>query len=153
MKERGFPFTLDMYGDGKLRPEVESFVAANGLKDLVLLHGETSDVQGALQGKDLLVLSSNFEGLPLVAGEAMSQSVPVFSTRFGETAEESIPVGTGFIVDSFEPEDYANALMELLSDPEKLLDFREEAYRFACSHSKEAVINEWTQLLNSLDKR
>lgn len=153
MKERGFPFTLDMYGDGKLRPEVESFIAANGLNDCVLLHGETSDVQGALQGKDLLVLSSNFEGLPLVAGEAMSQSVPVFSTRFGETAEESIPVGTGFIVDSFEPEDYANALMGLLSDPEKLLDFREEAYRFACSHSKEAVINEWTQLLNSLAKR
>ena len=153
MKERGFPFSLDMYGDGKLRPEVERFIAMNGLGDRVLLHGETSDVQGALQGKDLLVLSSTFEGLPLVAGEAMSQSVPVFSTRFGETAEESIPVGTGFIVDSFEPEDYANALMELLSDPEKLLDFREEAYRFACSHSKEAVINEWTQLLNSLAKR
>ena len=150
MKERGFPFTLDMYGDGKLRPEVESFIAANGLKDRVLLHGETSDVQGALQGKDLLVLSSNFEGLPLVAGEAMSQSVPVFSTRFGETAEESIPVGTGFIVDSFEPEDYANALMELLSDREKLLDFRKEAYRFASSHSKEAIINEWSQLLNNL---
>ena len=153
MKERGFPFSLDMYGDGKLRPQVERFIAMNGLGDRVLLHGETSDVQGALQGKDLLVLSSTFEGLPLVAGEAMSQSVPVFSTRFGETAEESIPVGTGFIVDSFEPEDYANALMELLSDPEKLLDFREEAYRFACSHSKEAVINEWTQLLNSLAKR
>ena len=103
MKERGFPFTLDMYGDGKLRPEVESFIAANGLKDRVLLHGETNDVQGALQGKDLLVLSSNFEGLPLVAGEAMSQSVPVFSTRFGETAEESIPACWNWLYSTMSP--------------------------------------------------
>lgn len=152
MKDRGFPFFLDMYGDGKLRPEVERFVSENGLGDAVFLHGETSDVKGVLQGKDLLVLSSTFEGLPLVAGEAMSQSVPVFSTRFGETAEESIPAGTGVIVDSFSSEDYANALMELLSDPEKLLDFREEAYRFAASHSKEAVIGEWVRLLESLAK-
>lgn len=152
MKDRGFPFFLDMYGDGKLRPEVERFVSENGLGDAVFLHGETSDVKGVLQGKDLLVLSSTFEGLPLVAGEAMSQSVPVFSTRFGETAEESIPAGTGVIVDTFSPEDYANALMELLSDPEKLLDFREEAYRFATSHSKEAVIGEWIRLLESLAK-
>lgn len=152
MKDRGFPFSLDMYGDGKLRPEVERFVSENGLGDAVFLHGETSDVKGVLQGKDLLVLSSTFEGLPLVAGEAMSQSVPVFSTRFGETAEESIPAGTGVIVDTFSPEDYANALMELLSDPEKLLDFREEAYRFAASHSKEAVIGEWVRLLESLAK-
>lgn len=152
MKDRGFPFFLDMYGDGKLRPEVERFVSENGLGDAVFLHGETSDVKGVLQGKDLLVLSSTFEGLPLVAGEAMSQSVPVFSTRFGETAEESIPAGTGLIVDTFSPEDYANALMELLSDPEKLLDFREEAYRFAASHSKEAVIGEWIRLLESLAK-
>ncbi len=150
LKEKGVAFSLDMYGEGKMRPELERFIGESVLGDCVILHGETRDVKSALSEKDLLLLSSAFEGLPLVAGEAMSQSVPVFSTRFGATAEESIPPGTGVIVDSFDPQVYADELAALLLDPDKVLALREKAYRFALTRTKDAVIKEWEKLLEKV---
>lgn len=36
---QGLPFTLDIFGDGALRPQIEAQVAAMGLSDRVRLHG------------------------------------------------------------------------------------------------------------------
>jgi glycosyltransferase involved in cell wall biosynthesis len=86
------PAILHLHGDDDgsgLRGELESYVAANGLGDRVQLHGGYSHSQlpEILSKLDVVVLPSEWEGLPLVLVEAMQQGVPFVATAAGGTAE------------------------------------------------------------------
>src|ERR1035441_5442265 len=75
-------------GSGMCR-ELKSYVAANGLAGRIQLHGGYSHAQlpEILSKLDLVVLPSEWEGLPLVLVEAMQQGVPFVATAAGGTAE------------------------------------------------------------------
>jgi glycosyltransferase involved in cell wall biosynthesis len=83
---------LHLHGDDDgsgMRRELESYVAANGLGSRVQLHGGYSHSQlpDLLSKLDVVVLPSEWEGLPLVLVEAMQQGVPFVATAAGGTAE------------------------------------------------------------------
>jgi glycosyltransferase involved in cell wall biosynthesis len=96
-------------GDGPLRGALEAQVARLGLGGRVTLTGVRHDVPALLARADLVVFSSDWEGLPLVALEALAAGTPVLSTPVEGMRE--LPV-------SIVP---ANALatwiVELLADP------------------------------------
>lgn len=67
-------------GDGELRPQIESYVASHGLKDVVMLLGTQNDVAGWYSVMDCFLLPSHFEGLPVVGVEAQSAGLPVYAS-------------------------------------------------------------------------
>lgn len=86
------PARLDLYGDdvrSETLPALRSEVRAMGLADAITLHGayRHSDLPGILAKADVVVLPSEWEGLPLVLVEAMQHGVPVVATDVGGTAE------------------------------------------------------------------
>jgi glycosyltransferase involved in cell wall biosynthesis len=68
---------------------------------------------------DVLVVSSNNEGTPLSAIEAMATSCPVVATRVGGIPDIITDEVTGRLVLPGEVEDIAGATLDLLADPEK----------------------------------
>jgi len=90
------PARLDIHGDDVSPTTLISLrreVAALGLTDDICLHGAYAhrDLPGILAQADVVVLPSEWEGLPLVLVEAMQRGVPVVATNVGGTAE----LGTG----------------------------------------------------------
>lgn len=86
------PAILHLHGDDEgrgLMPELEAYVAANGLAASIKLHGGYlhSQLPEILSNMDVVVLPSEWEGLPLVLVEAMQRGVPFVSTATGGTAE------------------------------------------------------------------
>lgn len=63
---------LVMIGDGPLRPELEIKVAELGLSSAVKFLGIRNDIPKLLQGIDLFILPSLYEGLPVVLIEAQA---------------------------------------------------------------------------------
>lgn len=76
-----------MAGDGALRPELERQIRESGLDGHVRLLGVRRDIPDLLAAADYLVLSSAWEGFPLVVGEAMACACPVVATNCGGVAE------------------------------------------------------------------
>ena len=77
LRERGLDVTLDVIGDGPLRSELEQHAQH------ARFHGWCDDVRQRLGELDLLLLTSETEGLPNAALEAMATGVPVASTAVG----------------------------------------------------------------------
>ncbi len=73
-------YTLDFYGDGSLRSELETYVRSQGLENRVLFHGNCSRVEKVLETSALYVLSSDYEGMPNALMEAMAVGIPAIST-------------------------------------------------------------------------
>jgi glycosyltransferase involved in cell wall biosynthesis len=102
-------------GDGPLRGALEAQVAALGLSERVTLTGIRHDVPALLARADLVVFSSDWEGLPLVALEALAAGTPVLSTPVEGMHE--LPV-TVVPADAL-----AGGILDLLADPARLAAF------------------------------
>ena len=110
---------LLMVGDGVLRKEIEQFIAQSKLDGRVILTGlkNPTEIAQILQASDLYLMSSAYEGMPISVLEAMGTGLPVVSTNVGELTRVVISGRNGRLVDSHEPTDLANAVLEVLGQP------------------------------------
>lgn len=71
---------LLILGDGEDRESLTALAGELGLRERVAMPGYLPDVTRALHEADLFVLTSDYEGLPAAALEAMAANCPVLST-------------------------------------------------------------------------
>lgn len=69
--------TLDIAGSGPLRKQLESKIDELGLRDRVKLLGTVDDLPSVLKDRDILLMTSKYEGFSLVAAEAHATGMPV----------------------------------------------------------------------------
>ena len=147
LKEKGLDFKINFYGSGKLKELMLEKIDEYELTQNVFINFEAKDVSEAFKDKDLLLMSSKFEGMPLVINEANSQSVPAFTTYFGKNTFDAVPDKAGVIINSSDPNDYAEEIIKLVSDRSRFLKYKEEAYKNSLKYSEEVILN---NLLNFL---
>lgn len=71
---------LFIIGEGDLREKLEDLIGKLDLNGSVFLLGEQENIFPFLKNSDCFVLSSLWEGLPLVLIEALSMNLPIIST-------------------------------------------------------------------------
>ena len=81
--------------------------------------GFRSDVPALLRAADALVLPSGEDPFPVAVLEAMATAVPVVGTRSGGMEEQIVDGETGRLVDVGRPDQLAEAILDVLSDPER----------------------------------
>ncbi len=108
---------LLVVGDGYLREELESLAQELDMASNVIFTGFRKDVPRILNGIDLFVLSSLWEGFGLVLLEAMAASKPIVATRVSAIPEIVLDGETGILVPSNDPELMAEAITRLLTQP------------------------------------
>ncbi len=106
-------------GDGADRPQYEAAVQRLGLRDRVRLLGllPPAAVAEALNGFDLLVHASRWEGLPRAVVQALLTEVPVVSFDNDGAPEVVIPGQTGRLVPYGDTQGLAFAIAQLAADP------------------------------------
>lgn len=80
LTDEGYRLELWLLGDGELRPEFETYVAANNLGDVVTLWGFKSNPYAYMAQCDLFVCSSVAEGYSTAVTEALILGLPVITT-------------------------------------------------------------------------
>jgi glycosyltransferase involved in cell wall biosynthesis len=108
---------LLLVGDGPLAGEVTARVAALGLTDSVVMTGLRHDVPRLLQGMDVFLSCSLWEGLPRTIIAAMATGVPVVATPADGVRDVIRDHETGRVFPMERPEIAAWATGHLLKDP------------------------------------
>ncbi|ODS36577.1 MAG: hypothetical protein A7315_01860 [Candidatus Altiarchaeales archaeon WOR_SM1_79] len=103
-------------GDGEQRGELENLSDRLALNGNVTFLGYREDARDILDIFDIFVLSSLWEGLPLVVLEAMAASKPVVATRVPGTAEAVVDGKTGMLVPLRNSERLAESIKKLLGN-------------------------------------
>lgn len=99
-------------GDGPLRGDLEARAAPG-----VTFTGNLHDMPAVMQGLDAVVLSSAWEGLPMVLLEAMASARAVISTAVGEVPNVICHGENGLLVPPKDPAALANAMDRLVNEP------------------------------------
>lgn len=105
-------------GDGEKRGELEHLSHRLALNGKVTFLGYREDARQILDLFDIFVLSSLWEGLPLVVLEAMAASKPVIATRVPGTSEAIVDGETGILVPLRDSTQLAESIKKLLADRE-----------------------------------
>jgi glycosyltransferase involved in cell wall biosynthesis len=103
-------------GDGVLRPAMEEHARALGLAHRVVFTGWRRDLPSIYPDLDVLVVSSNNEGTPVSAIEAMAAGCPVVATRVGGLPDLIEDGETGCLVSPRDPIALAGAILGLIRD-------------------------------------
>lgn len=89
---------LKLLGDGPLRERLEAEAMELNIAHRVEFSGLVPNPYPAMKRADCMVVSSDYEGQPMVILEAMSLGLPVITTAFG-SVKGAFPLGSGTIVD------------------------------------------------------
>ena len=111
------PVRTAIVGAGPRRADLERFAAGMELGGIVHFLGHRADAADLMHAFDVLVLASEFEGMPNVALEAMRAGLPVVATRIPGTDEVVLDGETGLLVPVGQPFELARAVNKLLGDP------------------------------------
>ena len=108
---------LIIYGEGKLRENLEKLIKMKGMEKDIFLPGSQKNVMDLINGSALFVLTSNYEGFPNALLEAMAIGLPVISTNFYTgIAKELIKNENGIIVPVNDEQKLAKAIVRIMND-------------------------------------
>jgi len=118
LRARGCVHRLVILGEGPRDAELHALAARLGVGDSVCFLGFQQNPYRYMRRSTVFALSSMFEGLPLVLGEAMFCGAPVVSFDCPGGAREVLEDGrAGILVPAQDVTGLAAALGQLLDDP------------------------------------
>ncbi len=88
---------LVILGGGKLEEQLNGLVASLGMERFVTLAGQVDNPYAIMADSDCFVLSSDYEGQPMVILEARTLGLPVITTAFASVGD-SVPPEAGIVV-------------------------------------------------------
>jgi glycosyltransferase involved in cell wall biosynthesis len=146
---------LLVFGAGLLHAELNNMAAELGLGQRVRFAGFEPNVARWMQAADGFVLSSRYEGLPMVLLEAGACGLPAVATDVPGTREVIVDKENGWLAPAGDPSQMAAAMSRLMQSPvNERRAMGERARRHVIKHfSLDAVLDRWEQLYTDLLER
>jgi len=150
---REIPAKLLFVGDGPERATAEDLSRQLGVCDEIRFVGKQEQMEDILAIADLFLLTSEYESFGLAALEAMAAGVPVISTNAGGLGEIMVDGKTGYMGDIGDIDTMSRRAVEILSDDDRLLQFKQNAARHAQDFDIHYVIPKYEQLYDDVLRR
>ena len=114
VRERFPQAVLLLVGRGSLQSETERLAQSLGLGSGVRFLGVRDDVVQVMSAADGYVMSSAWEGMPMVLLEAAAAGLPIVTTRVGGNHEVVRDGESGFVVPPRDHEALGRAMLQLM---------------------------------------
>lgn len=139
-------WSLEIWGDGELKAELEKFIKDNNVKSLYL-KGTSSNMSEIYRSSSFLVMSSLYEGLPMVLVEAISFGLPIVSFDCPCGPKEIIANDNGILVENGDIDALASAIKKLILDPELRASYSINAKIASEKYTSGSILDKWRKLL------
>lgn len=147
-------WVLEIFGEGEWEYLLRNKIEEKGLTDQIKLNGLTSNVESEFHSSSIYIMSSRFEGLPIVLIEAMSCGLPVISFDCESGPREIIEHGSsGFLVDNYDIHAMAEKIIFLIENPNIRKSMGKNSINRAKYFSKNFILNQWEELFVDLKNR
>lgn len=116
LKQKNLNFKIVIAGKGELREELENMAKEAGVEDCIHFAGFVEDIKGFMQGLDIFVLTSYWEGFGYVLVEAMACAKPVVAFDMTSNPEVVADNDTGYLTEPKQAEPMAECIYQLVDN-------------------------------------
>ncbi|MFJ7667690.1 glycosyltransferase [Lysinibacillus sp. NPDC097195] len=145
LKERSSQrFYWRIIGDGPDLHHNQKLALQLGVADVIEFVGECHNPYPFIKQSDVLILTSAYEGYPMVVGEALILETPVITTNFAAAAEQ-LRDGLNGLITYGDVEEIAIAIASVISDEGNLQKMKKyiEENRYTNQKAQEQLVMEF----------
>lgn len=149
-----FDYTLEIYGEGSQKKELEQYVNQKNLKDRIIFHGYSSNIHEKIIKAGLFVSSSNYEGISNSMLEAMSIGIPTICTDCPPGGAKSVIDNgeNGFLVPVGEAQKMAESISLVLKDKDLQDRLSINASKLSLRLQPEVIAKKWVDFMEGVRK-
>jgi glycosyltransferase involved in cell wall biosynthesis len=143
---------LLLVGRGSLQPETEALARERGLPDAVRFLGVRHDIPEVMSSADGYLMSSAWEGMPMVLLEAAAAGLPIVATKVGGNHEVVRDGESGYLAPPRDSTALAQAMQRLMRlSPEARRTMGERGREHVRAHyGLQRVAEQWEGLYREL---
>lgn len=139
-------YKLYIYGNGSFKNKLIKIIKKMKLENRVFLKGTSNSIEKELQKATLFVLPSNYEGMPNVLLEALSNGLPVITTLSTEVIPSIVDNNVnGIIVEKNNPKILTEKIEYLLENEQVRKNMEKEAIKIKEKFSL-TILKKWEQI-------
>lgn len=148
-------YTLDIYGEGSCREELETLIENLHLEHKVTLHGQVDNIIDCIYKASLFVLSSDYEGMPNALLEAMALGLPVISTDCPCGGPKMLinDCVNGMLVPVNDYSKLSERMLDILSNTESIDKYSQNASKIQKKLSPKRVNEKWREFVEEIIKK
>ena len=144
---------LDIFGQGEWKEMLQGMIDERVLQDTVRLNDPTRNIGKEYSESSMLVMSSHYEGFPMVMIEAMACGLPAVCFDFKCGPRDIIVEGeNGLIVPDGNVEALAEAMVRLMKGDELRKRMGENAKKVVEKYSEDRVMGLWVNLYEEISR-
>lgn len=143
LKENGLKFSWFILGDGELKTELNMQIKNKNVDDCVFLLGATDNPYKYMDGADILVQTSRYEGKSVVLDEAKILGKPIVVTNY-DTVKDQVNDNEGVIV-NMSSEAIAAGIMKIIPRIDEI-----HTYLNAHEYGNQDEIYKYYQLIDNV---
>ncbi len=142
---------LDIYGGGD-KTELQQQIDQLGLGGVITLNDPTPDIYSKILDSSIYLMTSRYEGLPMVLLEANACGVPAVSFACKSGPKDIITDGeNGFLVPQDDIETFADRVCQMIENEDLRKEMGGAARKNIEEHfSEEVVMKQWEELFKEL---
>lgn len=144
---------LEIWGNGELHDDLVKQIADLGLEEKVRLMGVSHHIEEVYRYASFFVLSSSYEGQPLVMIEALQSSLPCVCFAINGVRSTIKNGENGYIIEKMTAEALADGILKMIEYQDEIPAMAQRAKESAKVFEKERIMARWTTLFEELTQK
>ena len=143
----------DIYGDGveEIKQGLRTELEAGGVLSRVHFKGNVKGTENIYPGHAIYVMTSRYEGLPLVLLEAKQYGLPIVSFKCPTGPSEIVLNNeNGYLIDTYDVDYMSEKIIDLIEDVNLRVQFSDKSMKDTDKFSKNKIIKQWEDLIEEM---
>lgn len=149
IKERIAGWHLTIYGEGEDRKMLERIIDERQLVQFVTLYGATDNIEKAYREAEFGVMTSRFEGFPMVLLEAVAAGLPMVSFDCPTGPKDIYKDGAGIVVPDQDIKAIGEAIVRMTQDGQLRDKLSRECATVRETYSEENIYRQWMKVIDN----
>lgn len=147
-------WSLSIFGNGSQREMLQKRIDSAGLNGKVILEGNTDNMREELLDSSCLVMSSRFEGFPMILLEALATGLPIVCYDCPKGPSEIVTIGAnGYLAKVGDTATLAQGICSVISNEELRRRFGAESKRRSENYTLQKTMDKWDSLFREITAR
>lgn len=143
-------WNLIIVGDGPEREKLKTMVNSLNLQNRITLAHQTNDIKKYYSTAGIYLLTSLYEGLPMVVLESFSMSLPVISYDILGIKDLISNGVEGILVEKYNEEEFASQMLYYSNHLEDVVEMGKKAKEKSKLYSCDNILRKWNHLLEEI---
>ena len=138
-------------GDDQIKEKLVAELEEGGVITQVSFKGNVKGIENIYPNHGIYVMTSRYEGLPLVLLEAKQYELPIVSFNCPTGPSEIVlDSENGYLIDNFDTNEMSDKVCKLIEDEELRGRFSENSLNDTEKFSKERILQQWIDLIEEM---